>query len=137
VGNLKTLGAVGFTLVAGEKERVIGAPDEGDYIALDFKDRHNSFGPPLERLTIFLQGQWAYVAHNHFITGRTYGEQPQITLKRQVAMMAVGVSWKYSKSWRFEYRVKRRTPEFSAPGMIPDDSYQNYGELRFVRDLEL
>lgn len=138
LGTVKTLGAVGLTLVAGERDRVFGAPDEGDYLAADFSKRDPSRIPFLfgSRLTLFLQAQWAAVAYNHFITGRTYGEpQPQIELKRSNLMMTLGFSVQASRSCRIEYRVKRRTPEFTVPGQARDDSYHSYGELRLVRDL--
>lgn len=139
LGTVKTLGALGMTLVAGERDRVFGAPDEGDYLAADFSNRDPS---PLKLpllgwpTTVFLQAQWSAVAYNHFVTGRTYGEpQPQIELKRSAVMMTLGFSAQTSDKCRLEYRVKRRTPEFSVPGQARDDSYHSYGELRFVRDL--
>ncbi len=139
LGTVKTLGAAGVTLVAGERDRVFGAPDEGDYLAADFSNRDPS---PLKLpllgwpTTVFLQAQWSAVAYNHFITGRTYGDQqPQIELKRSNLMMTLGFSVQASRSCRIEYRVKRRTPEFTVPGQARDDSYHSYGELRLVRDL--
>ncbi|WP_295641782.1 lipid A deacylase LpxR family protein [uncultured Methylibium sp.] len=136
LGTVKTLGALGLTLVAGERDRVFGAPDEGDYLAADFSERAAS---PLKLpllgwpTTLFLQAQWSAVAYNHFVTGRTYGEpQPQIELKRSNLMMTLGFSVQIRERYRLEYRVKRRTPEFSVPGQARDDGYHSYGELRLV-----
>ena len=140
-GNTKTLGAVGLTLIAGERDRVLGAPDEGDDLGVDFSERDNAFKSEkgllkaLKNVTLYIQAQTAAVAYNHFITGRTYNDQPQVELKRNVTMMTLGVSLKCSNAWRFEYRIKWRSPEFSAPGPAPDDRIQRYGEIRFVRDL--
>ena len=136
VGNTKTLGAVGLTLVAGERDRVFGAPDEGDFLAVDFNDRKNYFHGVLSGWTFYLQGQLAAVAHNYFITGTTFGEQSQVELKHNVWMTTLGASWRISPAYRIEYAFKRRSPEFTAPGPRPDDRYQRYGEIRFVSDLD-
>jgi hypothetical protein len=126
------------TLIAGERERVMGAPDEGDNLGLDFKERENYLHGPgwLRKLTFYAQIQAAYVAHNIFITGTTFGEQPQITIKREVFLATLGVSVRSSAKNRFEYRIKWRSPEFDAPGPAPDDRIQRYGELRWVHDFD-
>lgn len=136
VGNPKTLAAAGITLIAGERDRVLGAPDEGDFLAVDFNERTNHFAPPLKNWTFYVQAQLAAVAHNYFITGTTFRDQPQVDIKRTVWMTTIGASWAISKAFRFEYRFKTRSPEYKANGGLPDDRYQRYGEVRFVADLD-
>jgi hypothetical protein len=137
LGTLKNNLSLGLTAIAGEKDRVLGMPDEGDFMAVDFNGRGNDLPPPLDRLTVFAQVQWTAVGSNHFITGRTYGPRPEIELRRSVLMQTLGVSWRFSQRSRLEYRIKRRSHEFSSrEPLAPDDDYHSYGEVRWVVDLE-
>jgi lipid A 3-O-deacylase len=138
VGTVKNLVAAGITFVAGEKTRVFGAPDEGDFVAVDFNNRQNSFRAGwLRRTTFFAQMQMAAVASNYLIEGRTYGPRPEIELKRGVWMSTFGVSQRLSREWRLEYRIKRRSAEFKAAEPYGrNGQIQSYGEVRLVRDYD-
>lgn len=140
VGTIKNLAATGVSLVAGEKTRVLGAPDEGDFLAVDFNNRRNYFSrdlPWLNRWTFYLQFQMAAVASNYLIEGRTYGPRPEIELKHGVWMSTLGFSVRISDPWRIEYRIKRRSAEFAAA--VPygrNGQIQNYGEFRVIYDFD-
>lgn len=137
VGSVKNLAAAGVTFVAGERDRVFGAPDEGDFFAVDFNERSNGFTHPwLKRVTLFGQLQGSAVASNYLIEGRTFGPQPQIDLKRTAWMATLGASVRMSKQWRLEYRVKRRSAEFSSQFPGPNDRMHSYGEVRIVKDFD-
>lgn len=137
VGSVKNTIASGLTLVAGETKRVLGAPDEGDFFAVDFNERENQFTTPwLKRATLFAQIQVAAVGSNYLIEGRTYGPQPQIELKRNTWMATLGASVRLSQKWRLEYRVKRRSAEFLSPFPGPNDRMHSYGEVRIVKDFD-
>lgn len=138
VGTIKNLVAAGITFVAGEKTRVFGAPDEGDFFAVDFHNRHNHFAAgELRRSTFFAQFQMAAVASNYLIEGRTYGPRPEIELKRGVWMSTFGISQRLSREWRLEYRIKRRSAEFTAATHFGrNGQIQSYGEVRLVRDYD-
>lgn len=137
VGNVKTLAAAGVTLVAGERERIFGAPDEGDNVGVDFNNRYSTFKAPwLQPWTVYMQLQLSLVAYNALITGRTFTQRPQIELKRDVWMATLGLSYKVSGKTRLEYRIKWRSPEFESTAAAPDDRIQRYGEIRWVTDYD-
>lgn len=138
VGTIKNVAAVGITFVAGEKTRVFGAPDEGDFLAVDFHNRQNHFRASwLRRSTFFAQMQMSAVASNYLIEGRTYGPQHEIELKRGVWMSTFGISQRLSREWRLEYRIKRRSAEFKAAQPYGrNGQIQSYGEVRLVRDYD-
>lgn len=138
VGTIKNLVATGITFVAGEKTRVFGAPDEGDFFTVDFNNRQNHFAAgELRRSTFFAQFQVAAVASNYLIEGRTYGPRPEIELKRGVWMSTFGISQRLSREWRLEYRIKRRSAEFTANTPYGrNGQIQSYGEVRLVRDYD-
>jgi hypothetical protein len=136
-GTVRNVLATGLTIVAGERDRVFGAPDEGDFFALDFNERRNYFPSGwLQRVSVIAQAQVSGVASNYLIEGKTYGPQPQIELKRRTWMATLGASIRLNEGWRFEYRIKRRSAEFISPALAPTDRIHTYGEVRFVKDFD-
>ena len=141
LGTVKNSLSAGATFVAGETRRILGAPDEGDFYAVDFNERYraNRFPTGLQWLTVFGQVQGSLVGSNYLITGRTFGEpQPRIELRRSTWMATLGASIRLSKSFRVEYLYKRRSPEFTLPAAVTamPDRYQTYGEVRLVFDFD-
>lgn len=137
VGTVRNVLATGLTLVAGERRRVFGAPDEGEFIAVDVDDRRNDFPNSwLRAVTFIAQAQIAGVANNYLIDGATYGARPQVDARHQLWMLTLGASLRLTPAWRLEYRVKRRSAEFTTPFGLPDGRIQNYGEVRVVHDFE-
>ncbi|HEU4458084.1 MAG TPA: lipid A deacylase LpxR family protein [Methylibium sp.] len=134
LGRPRTLAALGLTLVAGEKERVFGAPDEGDHLGLDFREHANHLPGLLHRLTVYAQAQVAGVAYNQFISGTSFGPQSEVKPRRAVVMTTLGFSWRTGGTSRLEYRVKWRSRDFEPPADAPTDRVQRYGELRWVVD---
>lgn len=141
-GTVKNLAATGVTFIAGERDRVFGAPDEGDAFAVDFNERTNYFRSDadadswLKRVSLLAQFQVAGVASNYLITGKTYGPQPQIQLKHGVWMATLGASVKLGHQTRMEFRLKRRSVEFTSPFLGSNEKIHSYGELRYVWDFD-
>jgi lipid A 3-O-deacylase len=139
VGSIKNVLATGATLVAGERDRVFGAPDEGDFFAVDFNQRANYFPRDsfMRRVTFFAQVQAAAVGSNYLIEGKTYGPRPQIELKHGTWMAAIGASIRLSNAWRLDYRVKRRSSEFLSAFPGSNDKMHSYGEVRLSKDFHI
>jgi hypothetical protein len=131
VGNTKDLATIGLSAIVGEKERVIGAVDEGDFLATDFNRRRNYLPGGWQRWTFYAQVQLARVWRNYFITGPTFGEHGDLMLKHYVATTALGCGFQVTRKLRIDYAVRRRGPEFELSGSSAEDRYQTYGEIRF------
>jgi len=130
LGNTKVLGTAGASLILGERNRIVGAPDEGDFLAVDLSQPGNYLPPPFNSLTFVAQAQISAVARNYFVTGSTFGTRSDIRLRRYVATVAVGVGWQVCKALRIDYNLKRRGPEFESSDSRSTDLYQRYGEIR-------
>lgn len=133
-GNTKVAAVLGVTTIVGEKRRVIGATDEGDFLATDISQRKNYFEPgPFNRWSFYAQAQLASVWHNYFVTGTTFRDQANLTIKRYVWTTAFGAIWK-GDCFSIQYTLKRRTPEFELADSSRKEQYQRYGEVRLVVD---
>jgi len=134
VGRPRTQVATGVTLLGGVRDRVVGSPDEGDHVGVDFTDRKNHFPEWLQWLSFYVQGQLAAVAYNQFIDGTTFGPQPEIRRRPFVAIGTVGMNFRVHPSVSIELRNTWRTPDFEPPADSNKSRLQNYGAIRVLID---
>ena len=138
-GNLRRVGRVGAAIVwsptGNSGDLLAGSLDEGEFLVPEARGRSEdaSLAGSFRRGVYFAHIQISAVAHNEFLTGRTFGARPQIVPIAGVYTTTVGLAVPIgdSGSHRIGWSFKVRSPEFRAIRAPQRDAYQRWAAITY------
>jgi hypothetical protein len=143
-GNLRRVARVSTAVVwspsGGFGDVLAGTLDEGEFLIPESREAlgDGTVSGVFRRGIYFVHLQGAAVAHNEFLTGRTFGTRPQIEpiVGVYTATLGFTVPFGPGTKGRIGWAYKVRSPEFRVTGQSQKDAYQRWAAITYSQHFQ-
>jgi len=131
-GTVRNAANVGLGVVIGARPPALPAVSSvvHDHVIFDAAAMRALGDDGWHGLTAFAHAGGQVVASDQFVTGSTFGPQPDVELRRHVAALSAGLNWAVSRDWRLSYVQTRRTSDYRSRNPAVSEGSERWGGVQ-------